>query len=62
MEVVSGVAGTLIVSTGLFAGASRAAAILTRRPDHQIEWLTAAGFVAGLALGAIILGLDLFFG
>jgi hypothetical protein len=62
VEIISGAAGTLLVSTGLLAGAMRALAVLRRSPAEQVELLTAAGFAVGLAFGALILVLDLVLG
>lgn len=59
MELVSGMAGTMVVSTGFFAGALRAVAVLQRSPAEQVEWMTAVGFVGGAVLGAFIFILDL---
>jgi hypothetical protein len=52
----------MVASTGIFAGALRALAILKGSPAERIEWMTAAGFVGGLAFGALIFVIDLVFG
>jgi hypothetical protein len=62
VEIISGSAGTMLVSTGLLAGVLRALAVLKKFPAEQVEWLTAAGFAAGLVSGALILALDLVLG
>jgi stage V sporulation protein SpoVS len=62
VEVVSGMAGIMAVSTGLVAGAMRAVAILKGFPPERVEWMTAAGFVGGFAAGALVLAFDLVFG
>jgi hypothetical protein len=62
VELISGTAGTMLVSTGFLAGVLRALAVLRRYPAEQVEWLTAAGFAGGFALGALILALDLVLG
>jgi hypothetical protein len=62
VELVSEVAGTMLVSTGLLAGVMRALSILRRSPAEQVELLTAAGFAGGLAFGTLILVLDLVLG
>lgn len=58
VEIISGAAGTLLVSTGFLAGVLRALAILRRYPAEQVEWLTAVGFAGGLVFGTLILALD----
>jgi hypothetical protein len=62
VDLISGAAGTMLVSTGLLAGVMRALAILKRSPAEQVELLTAAGFAGGLAFGTLILVLDLVLG
>jgi hypothetical protein len=62
VEIISGAAGTMLVSTGLLAGVLRALAVLSKFPAEQVEWLTAAGFAGGLVLGVLILVLDLVLG
>lgn len=62
VDLISGAAGTMLVSTGLLAGVMRALAVLRRSPAERVESLTAAGFVGGLAFGALILVLDLVLG
>jgi len=62
VDLISGAAGTMLVSTGLLAGAMRALAILRRSSAEQVELLTAAGFAAGLAFGTLVLVLDLVLG
>lgn len=62
VDLISGAAGTMLVSTGLLAGAMRALAVLRRSSAEQVELLTAAGFAAGLAFGTLVLVLDLVLG
>jgi len=62
VNLISGAAGTMLVSTGLLAGVMRALAVLRRIPGERVELLTAAGFIAGLAFGTLILVLDLVLG
>ena len=52
----------MIASTGIFAGAMRALAILKGSSPEQVEWMTAAGFTGGLAFGVLLFALDLVFG
>jgi hypothetical protein len=59
VEAISGVAGTLVISTGLSAGALRAWAVLKEFPSDRVERATAAGFAAGAAFGALIVAFDL---
>lgn len=59
IDLVSGVAGAVIVLTGLLAGAFRALAILGESSPERVEWLTAVGFVAGMAIAGILLVMDL---
>ena len=62
VDLISGAAGTMLVSTGLLAGVLRALAVLKKSPAERIEWLTAAGFAGGLIAGALTLVLDLVLG
>jgi hypothetical protein len=62
VEIISGAAGTMLVSTGFLAGVLRALAVLRKFPAEQVEWLTAAGFAGGFAFGVLILVFDLVFG
>ncbi len=52
----------MIASTGIFAGAMPALAILKGSAPERVEWMTAAGFVGGLAFGALIFIFDLVLG
>lgn len=61
LDLVSGIGGTLVVSTGLVAGAMRAFAILRGFPAERIEWMTAAGFAGGVVVASLILMLDVVF-
>jgi hypothetical protein len=47
LEFVSRFGGTLLVVTGVFAGAFRSWAVLTELPPVRIEWMTALGFTVG---------------
>ena len=58
VEAISGIAGTLVVVTGLSAGAFRAWAVLRKSLPDEVEWATAAGFAVGAAFGALIVALD----
>jgi hypothetical protein len=58
IELVSGVAGTMILLTGLLAAAFRAFAILAESQPERVEWLTAVGFLSGLVFSALFLALD----
>jgi hypothetical protein len=62
VELISGAAGTMLVSTGFLAGVLRALAVLRKFPAEQVEWLTAAGFAGGLVFGVLVLVLDLVLG
>lgn len=61
-DLVSKMGGTVVVSTGLVAGAMRALAILRGFEVERIEWMTAAGFVGGIVLAGLILLIDFAFG
>jgi hypothetical protein len=52
----------MIASTGIFAGAMRALAILRGSPSERVEWMTAAGFAGGFAFGILLFALDLVLG
>lgn len=61
-DLVSGAAGVIVLVTGVFAGAMRALAILLGATPGQIEWMTAAGFAAGLGISLAVFALDLLWG
>lgn len=58
IEVVSDVAGTIIVLTGLLAAGLRTVAVLTKSSPERVEWLTAIGFLSGVMWAAVFLALD----
>jgi hypothetical protein len=62
LDIVSRTGGTMVVSTGLVAGAMRALAILRGFQTERIEWMTAAGFAGGIVLAGLILLIDFAFG
>lgn len=47
LEFVSALGGSLLVVTGVLAGAFRSWAILIELPPVRIEWMTAFGFATG---------------
>jgi hypothetical protein len=59
-ELVSGLAGTMAVVTGIFARSARAWAVLREMPPDRIEWVTAIGFAFGAVVTILIVCLDLF--
>jgi hypothetical protein len=61
-ELVSGAAGTVVVLTGLCAGGARACAILLSLPQERVEWMTALGFVVGVAIALLIILVDVAWG
>jgi hypothetical protein len=48
LDVVSDLGGSLLVVTGVLAGAFRSWAVLVELPSDRIEWMTALGFGAGV--------------
>lgn len=58
IDVVTNVAGTMIVLTGLFAAALRAGAVLAKSPSERVEMQTALGFFWGMAMAMMLLALD----
>jgi hypothetical protein len=58
IDLVSDVAGTMILLTGLVAAASRTFAVLAGSPPEKVELFTALGFLGGVAVSAILLALD----
>jgi hypothetical protein len=62
IDLVSGVAGTMILLTGLLAAAFRTFAVLVESPSERLEWLTAMGFLSGLTFAALLLALDVVLG
>jgi hypothetical protein len=48
LDDVSRLGGSLLVMTGVLAGAFRSWAILIKLPPDRIEWLTAVGFAVGV--------------
>jgi hypothetical protein len=58
IDVVSDVAGTTIVLTGLLAAALRTGAVLAKSSPERVEWLTALGFLWGAMIAAMLLTLD----
>jgi hypothetical protein len=61
-EVVSNASGTMVVVTGLFAGASRTLAILRGAPPSEVERMTAAGFALGAVVAISLFIIDLVWG
>jgi hypothetical protein len=59
IDFVSEVAGMVIVLTGLLAGMLRARAVLGRFSPERTEWLTAAGFLAGVLVSGVFFALDI---
>jgi len=57
-ELVSTSAGTVVVITGAFAGSARASAVLRRLPPDRVEWMTAVGFVGGVAATILLVIVD----
>jgi len=62
LEVVSGIAGTTILLTGLLAAAFRTFAVLAKAQPERVEWLTAYGFLSGLLFAGVLLALDVMLG
>jgi len=62
IDVVSDVAGTIIVLTGLLAAGLRTVAVLTKSSPERAEWLTAIGFLSGVMCAAVLLALDVVMG
>lgn len=54
IDVVTNVAGTMIVLTGLLAAALRAGAVLAKSPPERVEMQTALGFFWGMAMAMVI--------
>lgn len=62
LEFIARTGGTLVLATGFIAGVMRALAILGRFETDRVEWMTAAGFAGGAAIGTLALVLDLVIG
>jgi len=62
IDVVSDVAGTSILLTGLMAAGLRAMAVLTNASPQRVEWLTAIGFLSGMFFAAVFLAMDVALG
>lgn len=58
LEFVSGMAGAVLVITGVAAGGLRAWAVLTYQSNVQVEWATAVGFCVGATLAILIVVID----
>ncbi len=58
IDVVSDVAGTMIVLTGLLAAALRTGAVLAKSSSERVEWVTALGFLWGAIVATMLLALD----
>jgi hypothetical protein len=48
LDVVSDLGGSLLIVTGVLAGAFRSWAVLIELPPDRIEWMTAFGFGVGV--------------
>jgi hypothetical protein len=57
-EIVSSFAGAIVVMTGTFAGCARALAVLKELPRDRVEWMTAIGFVMGMAVTLLLVVVD----
>lgn len=57
-DVLSGAVAVLVGVTGLFGGAARYVAVLTRRGKPDVERATAFGFFSGFCLGVLVLLID----
>ena len=58
IDLVSGIAGTMILFTGLLAAVFRTFAVLAESPPERVETLTALGFLGGIAVTMMLLALD----
>ena len=54
-KAASDVAALALASTGLIGGAAHYGAVLVRRTEAEIEWITAVGFFVGLGFGGVAL-------
>jgi hypothetical protein len=54
-DLVSGVAGVVVVLSGVFAGIARAYAVLAGATPSQVERATAVGFLTGAILAVLLL-------
>jgi hypothetical protein len=57
-EFISGIAGSMVVVTGVAAGSARAWAVLRKSPHERIEWMTAVGFALGAVFTIAIVCID----
>lgn len=58
LDVVSDIAGALLVLTGVAAGSLRTWAVLTGQSIERVEWLTALGFALGVLSAILIVVID----
>lgn len=58
LDVVSDIAGAVLVLTGVAAGCLRTWAVLTGQTVERVEWLTALGFVTGVLSAILIVVID----
>jgi hypothetical protein len=58
VDIVTDVAGTMIVLTGLIAGAFRAGAVLAKATPERVESMTALGFLWGVVMTGVLLAMD----
>jgi hypothetical protein len=59
VELLDGAVGLTAVFSGLAAGGVRSLAVLWRASEKTTDRLTAVGFVAGMAIALMVLGIDL---
>ncbi|HEX5929640.1 MAG TPA: hypothetical protein VFY48_09625 [Solirubrobacterales bacterium] len=62
LDVVSNIAGTTILLTGLLAAAFRTFAVLVKAQPERVEWATAYGFLSGTLFAGALLALDVMLG
>jgi hypothetical protein len=62
VDFTSSIFGMILLLTGVVAGAFRTLAVLGRSSSERAEWLTALGFLGGVAVAGVLLALDAVFG
>jgi hypothetical protein len=58
LDLASNIGGSLLVVTGVFAGAARSWAVLTELPAVRVEWMTAMGFAVGAMITILFVVVD----
>jgi len=57
-ELVTNIAGTIVVVTGVVAGSARTWAVLAEGSHDRVERMTAVGFVVGAAITLCLVVID----